>query len=504
MARDNRTLGKFHLTGLPPAPRGVPQIEVTFDIDANGIVNVSAKDMATGKEQKITITASSGLTKDEVDRMMREAESHADEDKKRKEEIETRNQADQAAYTPPSGWSRMPATSCRRRPPADRVGDRGAEEGDREERRRRDEASDGSAQRGAAQGRRGDVSAAQRESAAGAARRPGPGGPARPAADAAELATSSTPKWWRKRRSRDQGSGLRARAQSSLRMLGLRIHIPADPPPPMSTGFEPWTFTSSSAFRRRREHGRTSSAPAARSPLSSGMSIPGTARPRRCSQIVEAYETLVDPDGGGIAGDVAGGRRGRTASIVVRVRGVRFLGGGAARRRRRSASCLPTCCIRCRRHGGRGGSRAPTSSVAVGVVLRRCDARRRAAGRLVTRQVRVCVRWGRAESGACRSACRSVAGLGRCGGRAATWCFSKPCAACGGERPQQPASVARSATGRVGVRGEALVSIPAGVRRGAGCGSWKGHAGRHGGRSGDLYVTVHVQPHPWFRREATT
>ena len=98
MARDNRTLGKFHLSGLPPAPRGVPQIEVTFDIDANGIVNVSAKDNATQKEQKIPITASSGLSKDEVDRMMREAESHADEDKKRKEEIETRNRADQAAY----------------------------------------------------------------------------------------------------------------------------------------------------------------------------------------------------------------------------------------------------------------------------------------------------------------------------------------------------------------------------------------------------------------------
>jgi molecular chaperone DnaK len=98
MARDNRTLGRFHLTGLPPAPRGVPQIEVTFDIDANGIVNVSAKDMATQKEQKITITASSGLTKDEVDRMMKEAESHAEDDRKRKEEIETRNHADQAAY----------------------------------------------------------------------------------------------------------------------------------------------------------------------------------------------------------------------------------------------------------------------------------------------------------------------------------------------------------------------------------------------------------------------
>jgi molecular chaperone DnaK len=98
MAAGNRTLGRFHLVGIPPAPRGVPQIEVTFDIDANGIVNVQAKDLGTGKEQKITITASSGLNKDEVDRMMREAESHADEDKKRREEIETRNRADQAVY----------------------------------------------------------------------------------------------------------------------------------------------------------------------------------------------------------------------------------------------------------------------------------------------------------------------------------------------------------------------------------------------------------------------
>ncbi len=98
MARDNRTLGRFHLIGLPPAPRGVPQIEVTFDIDANGIVNVSAKDLGTGQEQKITITASSGLSKDEVDRMMKEAESHADEDRKRREEVEARNRADQAVY----------------------------------------------------------------------------------------------------------------------------------------------------------------------------------------------------------------------------------------------------------------------------------------------------------------------------------------------------------------------------------------------------------------------
>jgi molecular chaperone DnaK len=98
LARDNRTLGRFQLVGIPAAPRGVPQIEVTFDIDANGMVNVSAKDHGTGKEQKITITASSGLSKDEVDRMMKDAESHAEEDKTRKEEIETRNRADQSVY----------------------------------------------------------------------------------------------------------------------------------------------------------------------------------------------------------------------------------------------------------------------------------------------------------------------------------------------------------------------------------------------------------------------
>jgi molecular chaperone DnaK len=98
LARDNRTLGRFQLGDIPPAPRGMPQVEVTFDIDANGIVNVSAKDRGTGKEQRITITTSSGLSKDEVDRMMKDAEAHAEDDKKRREEIETRNRADQSVY----------------------------------------------------------------------------------------------------------------------------------------------------------------------------------------------------------------------------------------------------------------------------------------------------------------------------------------------------------------------------------------------------------------------
>jgi molecular chaperone DnaK len=99
MARDNRTLGKFHLVGIPPAQRGIPQIEVTFDIDANGILNVSAKDNATGKQQNITITASSGLTKDEVERMVKDSEANAAEDAKRKEEIEVRNHTDSLVYS---------------------------------------------------------------------------------------------------------------------------------------------------------------------------------------------------------------------------------------------------------------------------------------------------------------------------------------------------------------------------------------------------------------------
>jgi molecular chaperone DnaK len=98
MARDNRTLGRFHLVGIPPAQRGVPQIEVTFDIDANGIVNVSAKDLGTSKEQRITITSSSGLNKEEIDKMVREAESHSDEDRKKREEIEARNRGDSTVY----------------------------------------------------------------------------------------------------------------------------------------------------------------------------------------------------------------------------------------------------------------------------------------------------------------------------------------------------------------------------------------------------------------------
>src|SRR5581483_4668321 len=103
LARDNMTLGRFRLEGIPPAPRGVPQIEVTFDIDANGILNVSAKDLGTGKEQKVTITAATHLSKEQVERMVREAQQHAEEDRRRREEIEARNRADSLVYATEKG-----------------------------------------------------------------------------------------------------------------------------------------------------------------------------------------------------------------------------------------------------------------------------------------------------------------------------------------------------------------------------------------------------------------
>ena len=115
LARDNRTIGKFQLTGIPPAPRGMPQVEVTFDIDANGILHVSAKDKATGKEQKIRIEASSGLSDADIDKMVKDAEKNAAEDKKRREEIDTRNRLDSMTYEVEKNakeWSdKLPARS---------------------------------------------------------------------------------------------------------------------------------------------------------------------------------------------------------------------------------------------------------------------------------------------------------------------------------------------------------------------------------------------------------
>src|SRR5213082_746101 len=120
MAAQNRTLGKFHLTGIPPAPRGVPQIEVTFDIDANGILNVNAKDVATSKDQKITITSSSGLSKDEVERMAKDADAHSAEDKAKREEIDARNQLDGMVYNIEKLMKEMPTRSRAWRSPTSR------------------------------------------------------------------------------------------------------------------------------------------------------------------------------------------------------------------------------------------------------------------------------------------------------------------------------------------------------------------------------------------------
>ena len=180
MARDNKSLGKFHLDGIPPAPRGVPQIEVTFDIDANGVVNVSAKDRATSKEQKITITGSSGLSKDEVDKMMKDAELHAEEDRQRREQIETRNKAEQAAYQAERMLTDAgdKLTDAEKQPVTDAVAAvRKALEG---ERRGGDHRCRGSARRRAGQGGRGPVSPDGGSRAVPTARlavRAGPGAP---------------------------------------------------------------------------------------------------------------------------------------------------------------------------------------------------------------------------------------------------------------------------------------------------------------------------------------
>ena len=176
LARDNRTLGRFQLVGIPPAPRGVPQVEVTFDIDANGMVNVSAKDRGTGKEQRITITASSGLSKDEVDRMMKDAEAHAEEDRKRREEIEARNRADQAVYAGEKMLQDMGAKLSAEDKSGMRT-HRVGEERDGGGGYRRHDQRHGTADAGPAQGRRGGLQAVRSRRSEGPSGAEAPGGP---------------------------------------------------------------------------------------------------------------------------------------------------------------------------------------------------------------------------------------------------------------------------------------------------------------------------------------
>ena len=137
MAADNKLLGQFDLVGIPPAPRGVPQVEVTFDIDANGIVHVNAKDLGTGKEQSIRITASSGLSEDEIKQMVKDAEAHADEDHKRREAVEARNQLDSLIYQTEKTLNEHGGEIDAAAKSNDRGRPRGRQEGAREQRRRR-------------------------------------------------------------------------------------------------------------------------------------------------------------------------------------------------------------------------------------------------------------------------------------------------------------------------------------------------------------------------------
>ena len=176
LARDNRTLGKFHLVGIPPAPRGVPQVEVTFDIDANGILNVSAKDRATGKAQAITITASSGLAKDEVEKMVREAEAHSGEDKKKRELIDLRNQADTLAYSVEKLVSENRGKLGRGRVEGRRGSGRRGPQGGRGRGRGRHQGRDRDADEAQPQAGRGALPA-DRRPAAGSSEGPGAGRP---------------------------------------------------------------------------------------------------------------------------------------------------------------------------------------------------------------------------------------------------------------------------------------------------------------------------------------
>ncbi len=157
MAGDNRTLGRFELVGIPPAPRGVPQVEVAFDIDANGIVHVSAKDLGTGKEQSIKITASSGLSEEEIQKLVKDADAHAEEDKKKKELIEARNQADALAYSVEKNIKEFGDKIDAAEKARIEEGIAKVKKGDRRRRPRGDQGGPGRADQCLAQAGRGDV-----------------------------------------------------------------------------------------------------------------------------------------------------------------------------------------------------------------------------------------------------------------------------------------------------------------------------------------------------------
>ena len=351
LARDNRTLGRFHLIGLPPAPRGIPQIEVTFDIDANGIVNVQAKDLGTGKEQKITITSSSGLSKDEVDKMMREAESHADEDKKRRDEIEARNRADQTVYAA----ERMLKDAGDKLSSADRAAVESAieeaEEGERGHGRRGDQRGHGGVEQSAACGGGEPVQA-------GADGRRG--GAIRPKAARRNPAG-------RERRGRDRrGSGGREIGLG----IGIGCEVTLSPIPDVPSPMDLYELLGIARGATLIEIKRSYKRLARK--YHPDINPGDQTAEARFKEITRAYETLSDPERR-LRYD-AGVALCRVGIGVVRVRGVRLLERRGPRRRAHVRRSVRGGVLAEAGHAaGRAGARRRSSCIGV-ADLRRGDA----------------------------------------------------------------------------------------------------------------------------------
>ena len=196
MATYNKSLGKFQLTGIPPAPRGIPQIEVAFDIDANGILNVSAKDLGTGKEQKIEIRSGSGLSDEEIKRMVTDAESHAEDDRRQRELAEARNNGENAAYQAERQLKDLGDAVDSSSKQEIEAGDQGGARVAHQRGRRRHQRQDRDAAHRVPQGLRGDVPARPGAGRGRARRTVALTAPRRPTAPAPRRRTSSTPKWW--------------------------------------------------------------------------------------------------------------------------------------------------------------------------------------------------------------------------------------------------------------------------------------------------------------------
>ncbi len=469
MARDNRTLGRFHLVGIPPAPRGVPQIEVTFDIDANGIVKVMAKDLGTGKEQQITITASSGLNKDEVDRMMREAESHAEEDRKHKEEIETRNHADQAVYAAEKMLKEM----------ADKIGagDKQAVESAAAEVKKAIEKNDvaaiksrhGEADGGPAQDGRDALQAGGAGSGRCAGRRgteagSGPGSSGR----AAE-----------RRRDRRRSRGRREEvAESSVDFYEL-----------LGVARDAGVGEIKRAYRRlaRRLHPDIN---------------PGDrAAAVRFRAAMEAYETLSDPERRRRY-DLSGTAAPSAESPSFGFEGFDF----SVEAVQDEASTFGDLFAEVIRQTAEAFSAEPVAGADIHAVLAiRFDESIRGTTRSLTVVRRVACRRcrGAGTVAAQESTCPSCVGAGTIRSSRGHMVFTKTCGRCGGTGQIRQLSCSMCSGSGLETRSEQVtVSVPPGIAdrdciRVAG----KGHAGVRGGVPGGLSVMIQVAPDVLFRRE---